>query len=149
MDEYRERPPAAGHTRALRLIFEYAGDEVRLVSRQRIDKALPAEDPSDSPAGRAGYWVELRNADGESVHRQVLHEPIQQDVEVFSAGPEPSLARVPVERASGTFFVLVPDLEQAEELAVVRSFPDSPGLRAAPTDLVRVPLRGEDAETWR
>jgi len=72
---------------AVRLIFEYDGENVRLVSRQHVDMAPPPSDALDGFAGQKGFWAELRGADGGLLYRQVMHDPIRRDVEVFSDDP--------------------------------------------------------------
>jgi hypothetical protein len=139
-------PPAQRQGRgAIRLIFEYDGDEVRLVSRQRVDMFVPPTDELEGYEGRQGVWVEIRGADGSTLHRRVLHDPVRRDVEVFSEDPAQSIMRSPVERPAGTFFVIVPDLAGADHLALMNSRPGPPGSRAAATEMLRVPL-GSDQE---
>jgi hypothetical protein len=130
--------------RAIRFVFEYDGDEVRLVSRQYVEALAPASHSLESQEGQQGFWVELRSADGGALYRQLLHDPMPRDVEVFSDDPEQSIARVPVERPTGVFFVLVPVLEGADHLAVVSSELMPRQLHASATELLRVPLAHDD-----
>ena len=46
--------------RSMRLIFEYDGDDVRLVMQQPVD--LPATDVAGSPTQQAGYFVDTHDA---------------------------------------------------------------------------------------
>jgi hypothetical protein len=50
-----------------------------------------------------------------------MDDPLRQDVEVFSPDPEQSVARTPVEKPSGIFTVLVPDLEEADHVTLMSS----------------------------
>jgi hypothetical protein len=131
---------------AVRLIFRYEGDEVRLVSSRRVEKLLAPDEP-EAAGQRPGFFAEVRGADDRVLDRRRLREPIRRDAEVFSGEPDRSLARVPVERPAGVFSLLVPDLEEADYVALVeRPAPGEPGLAAAvPTELIRVPLRGPEA----
>jgi hypothetical protein len=126
---------------AIRLIFEYDGDEVRLISRQHVDMPVPPTDALERYEGQQGSWAEVRDADDTTLYRQILHDPIRRDAEVFSDGPEQSIARVPVERPTGVFFVLVPDFPEADHVALMNSPPARPGLRATANESLRVPLR--------
>jgi hypothetical protein len=135
-------PPAPQQGRgAIRLIFEYDGDEVRLISRQHVDMLVSPSDALEGYEGQQGFWAEVRDADGTRLYRQILHDPIRRDAEVFSDDPQQSIARVPVERPTGVFFVLVPDLDEADHVALMNSPSRPPGLRAAATETLRVPLR--------
>jgi hypothetical protein len=129
------------HPHAVRLIFEYEGTDIRLVSRQRVEMIPP---PGDRPADQRsaqGMWVEVRDAGRNALYRRVLHDPVRHDTEVFSDDPERSVARVPVERPRGTFAVLVPDLEAADHVAFVGSrLGRTPGLAPA-AEIARFALR--------
>jgi hypothetical protein len=133
---------------AVRLTFRYDGDQVRLVSSRRLDKTVPPDpDAGEERAEGRGFFAEVRGAGDQVLHRRLLHEPVRRDAEVFSDDPERSLARVPVERPSGIFSVVVPDFEEADYVALVeRGGPRRPAVAGPAADeLVRVPLRGPDA----
>ena len=138
-------PPAQQQRRgAIRLIFEYDGDEIRLISRQHVDMLVPPTDALEGYEGQQGFWTEVRDTDGNILHRQILHDPIRRDAEVFSDDPAQSITRVPVERPAGVFVVLVPDLDATDHVALMNSPPGPPGLRAAATESLRVPLRPDE-----
>jgi hypothetical protein len=132
---------------AVRLTFRYEGDQVRLVSSRRLDKLVPPDPDAEEAAERSGFFAEVRGAGDRVLHRRLLHQPVRRDAEVFSDDPERSLARVPVERPSGVFSLVVPDFEEADYVALVeRGGPRRPAVGGQAADeLVRVPLRGPDA----
>ncbi len=138
-DTRDEEPPR----RAVRLVFAYEGDEVRLLSRARIEKVLPQSDQSADALNFRGTWSEVRDADGVTLDRRVLVDPMPRDAEVFPEQLGEEISREPVERPSGVFTLLVPDLDGADHLAVLSNSPGQAGVRAAesgPTELVRVDL---------
>jgi hypothetical protein len=66
-------------------------------------------------------------------------------VEVFSNDPEETIVRVPTERPSGTFVVVVPDLDDADHLSLTSSGPsEQADLRRAAVEILRIPLRRRD-----
>lgn len=135
-------PSAQPHGRgAVRLVFEYHGDDVRLISLQHVDMPVPPTDALEGYEGQQGFWAVVRDRDDTTLYCQILHDPIRRDVEVFSDDPERSLARAPVERPTGAFFVVVPDFREADHVALMRSPPAQPGSRAVATESLRVPLR--------
>ena len=70
-----------------------------------------------------------------------------QDAEVFSEDPEHSVARVPVDVPKGVFMVLVPDIPEARDVAVVSSPPGELGARTAASEIARFELRaGEEGQ---
>lgn len=133
--------PAQEQMQVIRFLFEYEGDNVRLLSTRRINKLAPTSDPLEGYEGQQGFWAEVRSADGSTLYRQVMPDPMRRDVEVFSDDPEQSINRVPVDQPTGVFTVVVPETEGAEHLALVRSAPELTGLRAGNIiEIIRVPL---------
>lgn len=140
-----EDPPR----RAIRLVFEYEGDDVRLVSQARIDKALPLTDQSADAASFRGTWSEVRDHDGATLDRRVLVDPMPRDAEVFPERLGEEISREPLDRPSGVFTLLVPELESADHVAVLSNSPGQAGVReaeAGPTELVRVDLTAEEVQ---
>lgn len=110
---------------AVRLIFSYDGNEIKLESRQRVDMVVPPGEPIEAAReAQSGFWVEVRDGADEPLRRQLLHDPIPSDTELFSDDPTQSVARIPVDRPSGVFSVLVPEIEEAEYLALIGTPPD-------------------------
>lgn len=143
----------SGTPRAVRLTFTYEGDEVRLVNQRSLEMIAP---PGDELSGREqGFWVEVRDGKDEALHRLVMQDPIRRDVEVFSPDPEQSPYRAPVEEPSGIFVVVVPDLEEADHVALMSSGAPSASARdvspeaasrapAGPaSEFARFPLRSD------
>lgn len=103
---------------AWRLTFEYHDDDVRLVARQQLAMVSPPDDTELLERGKAGYWVEVRDGAGRPLYRQVLHDPIQTDYEVFSPEPGQSPTRVAAPEVKGVFQAVVPDLPGASEVVL-------------------------------
>jgi hypothetical protein len=148
VDAFEQEPPPRG---AIRLVFEYEGDTVRLVSQARLQKVLPQTDQSADALAFQGTWSEVRDAGGATLDRRVLVDPMPRDAEVFPERLGEEISREPLERPSGVFTVLVPDLEGADHVAVLSNSPGQAGVRTAevaPTELVRVDLTagGEDGD---
>jgi len=133
--------PSQRSQAAVRLTFAYDGDDVRLLSRHRVEMTIPPGDALEGHEAQAGFWAEVRGVDGRVLHRRVIHDPIQRSVELFSDDPEQTLSRVPVERPEGVFTLVVPDVEDADHVALISSGPQLPGARAAAREIARFPLR--------
>lgn len=123
--------------RAVRLIFEYEGREVRMLSSEPVDVLVPPTDQLDGYDDHLGVWVEVRTADGRALHRRVLAGEIEETVEVFEPGP--SLRREPTRGRRGSFAVLVPDLEEADHLSFLSGVGSAARVEGA-TELARFPL---------
>ena len=137
--------------RAVRLTFAYEGDQLTLVDRRTLFVIIPPSD--DVPSGEEGgpgFWIELRGVEEEVLHRRAMRDPLRQDVEVFSPDPDESVARVPLDRPSGTFSVLLPAPEAADHVVLFGS--STPGLPSSwahqahlegPVELARFSIRPE------
>jgi hypothetical protein len=127
--------------RAVRLTFEYDGDKVRLVRRTPLDKVPPPSDPTEGYEGQSGSWLELRDARGRVIHRQVLHHPIKHDVEVFSGDPGHPFVRHMLDKPTGDFDVIVPEYE-APHSAVLFHSTHERGIPSGPSqEFARFTLR--------
>ncbi len=113
----------------LRLTFQYEGDRISLVSRQRVDMTLPPSHPLQEPEGQSGFWFTVRDRDERPLYRRVMESPIRVDAEVFSPDPSDNIQRVAVARPRGTFVLLVPEVEAAWTLTL-HMHPVEPGAQA-------------------
>lgn len=126
-----EQPPVG---RAIRLIFEYEGDEVRLVSQQPVDVAVSGFDLAQTP--HPGHYVEARGRGNELLSRVPVREAFAESAEVFPEQPGEPITRVELPERRGAFTVVIPAREDAARVALVQVRP--PGreripMGAAPT----------------
>jgi hypothetical protein len=105
---------------AIRLTFVKQGDQLRLHSKIAVDTIVPPDGPAAQPSDR-GFWLELRDSADRTVFRRVLHNPLPQDIEVFSPDVNQTVARVPMAPAESVFSVLVPDTPAAESVTLFSS----------------------------
>lgn len=112
----QEHPPAEPEVSAWRVTFEYEGGETRVVAQQRVQMLAPPDDAELLARGTAGYWVEVRDSEGRTLYRQVLHTPIRDEHEVFSPEPGVSPRHVTAVEPKGVFQVVVPDLPEGHEI---------------------------------
>jgi hypothetical protein len=103
---------------AWRLTYEYDADGVRLSAQQRVATMAPPDDSELTHAARAGYWVELRAADGHGLYRQILVDPFRTTVEAHSSDPAVGSTHVTRSDPAGVFQVVVPDLPDADEVVL-------------------------------
>ena len=131
---------------AVRLIFEYDGDQVRLVSQQPVDMLVTSFDPQQKQ--EPGVYVDARDAAGATLASVPAPNAMVGSAEVFPEQPDQPIVRVDVPRPTGAFTVVVPASAATSHVAVVRVAP-APSLAgadelAAPpqaTELARFPLQ--------
>jgi hypothetical protein len=137
--------------RAVRLIFAYEGDVVRLESRQPVAMVAPASDPVEGFDDHTGFWTEVRDAQGVVLHRQIMHDPVRRDAEVFTPDPQRSIRRVPDGRPCGVFRVVVPIVPGADHVSLMGAVGSgTAGVGAAAVSPMAEALRvslAEDAES--
>ena len=102
---------------AVRLIFEYEGDTVRLVYQEPVDVAIPRFPPTDQ---RADHFVETRDDAGALLARIPVRGGFVQSAEVFPEDHSEEITRIDTE-ASGAFTVVVPAQQEAVQVAVMRA----------------------------
>ncbi len=110
-------------TNAMRLTFSYDGDDVKLVSQQRVEMMVPPSDPVGGFARQKGFWAELKSDKDKTLYRRVMHNPTRNDAEVFSDDPEQNISREPVPKRKGVFVVIVPDTDKGDTVTLSRSSP--------------------------
>ena len=109
--------------RAVRLTFSYEGDKVELVGQQRVNMIPPPSDPVKTEAGfmaepESGFWYEVKDANGGTIYRRVIHSPIEYNREVFTNEPEKTIQRVTIDEPQGVFTVVIPDIEEADAVSL-------------------------------
>lgn len=136
--------------RTLRLLVAYSGTDLRLLDRQSVEMLPPpADDPVEEQ--RSGFWLELRDGEGQILYTRVTQNPIRFSAELLTDDPERPIARTELGEVKGEFVLHVPDLPETQALV----FMSSPaGLAAlgesasevARLDLTRPPQREPTAE---
>jgi hypothetical protein len=120
--------PATSSARAVRLIFEYRGDTVTLLSQQPVDVEMTADDLADTT--HAGIFVDTRDRGGSILSRVIAPHAFARSIEVFPADGADHVHRVDVAEPRGAFTVIIPAPEAATHVTVVKVAPGAdPRLR--------------------
>jgi len=117
-------PNGPAERTAVRLIFEYEGDEVRLVQQTPVDVAISGFDLPQEHV--PGDHVEVRTADEGLLSRVPVRTGMSTSVEIFPEDPGDPITRTDLPVARGAFTVVVPVAEGADHVAVVRIRPGAP-----------------------
>jgi hypothetical protein len=114
-------------TKAVRLIFEYDGDQVRLVSQQPVEVALTDADLVQTD--RPGFFVDVRDSGGQTLARAAAQNAFSGSLEVFPEQPGEPFRRIDVDRPKGAFTVVVPTPAAADHVTVLQITPDQTGVQ--------------------
>jgi hypothetical protein len=112
---------------AVRLIFEYDGDDVRLVFQQRVDVAVTGFNIAQASApshSAPGHYVEVRTSEGQSLTCVPVQGAFSRSAEVFGE-PGTPITRVELTRSASAFTVVVPASEAATHVSLLRVEPAS------------------------
>jgi hypothetical protein len=120
-----------GSGSAVRLIVEYDGDRLSLVSQQRVDMQVTALSVGPRAGLTPGTYAQVRGAAGEALADVAIPEALSTSLEVFPEDPDAPITRTDVEHPSGAFTVVVPAARAAREVAIIRVPPPVQD-RAAP-----------------
>jgi hypothetical protein len=104
--------------RAIRFIFEYEGERLRLVTQQTVDMVVPLAAPAGADA--PGYYLDARDSQERTLARVAAHGAFTRSAEVFPERHDDPITRIDVERQRGAFTVTLPEVEQADHVTVVR-----------------------------
>lgn len=139
MNEDERTPPEKQPRRSVRLVFEYRGDQIELLSRQRVAMVAPAPQRLTPRPNQRGLWVELRGRDDQPLYRRNVGDPIQHDIEAPADDGE-QLTRVRVAESQGRFTIVVPELNGVRTVSLVGGLTTQPEPEAVdhPRELQRL-----------
>jgi hypothetical protein len=137
----------ASQPTSMRLIFEYDGDEIRLVTQQPVDMPVTGFDIARTQ--RAGVFVDTKEASGRTLARVPARGALHDSVEVFPEKHGEPITRMNVDKPKGAFTVIVPVTPDADHVSVVQVQPSQPGTAARTLaeqpaqerEIARFPLR--------
>lgn len=139
MNEDERARPEKQPRRSVRLVFEYRGDQIELLSRQRVAMVAPAPQRLTPRPDQRGLWVELRGRDDEPLYRRNVGDPIRRDIEAPADDGE-QLTRVRVDESAGRFTIVVPELSGVRTVSLVGGLTTQPQTQAVehPGELSRL-----------
>src|SRR5262245_28170780 len=109
--------PATTH--AVRLIFEYDGDQVRLISQHAVDIVMTGFDSAQA-AQHAGVYVDSRDKEGMTLARVPARNAFATSEEVFPERMDEPIVRRDLAKPKGAFTVIVPAPPATDKITVVR-----------------------------
>jgi hypothetical protein len=103
---------------AVRLIFETDGSQVRLISEQPVDVAIPGFDIAQT--SDPGYYIDTRDAGGNTLTRVAARDAFPPSVEVFPEKAGDPIQRITPPVRKGAFSVLVPATQKTRSVSLVK-----------------------------
>jgi hypothetical protein len=120
---------SAQNNRVIRLTFSYEGNNIKLISKQNIEKVLQPSTQFHIQKNQTGSWYELSDDQQHLLHRQIIDNPIKIDAEVFSDNTTESISRHRLSDIRGTFSIVVPDIPEGKKFDLFSSPVISEGIR--------------------
>jgi hypothetical protein len=116
-----------------RLTFIAKDGAIQLISQQQVEMKLAP--PKYEPNAQHEFWYEMRDVQDKTLASHPAPDPIRQDIEVFSDDSSRSASRAPDARAERVFSVVLPDVEAAHQVVLMRRAKSAPhaGLAMAAT----------------
>lgn len=125
MSSQRPRPPR----QSKRLTFRVAGDQIELVNEEKLQMMTPPSVGAPPQEGtHGGFWLEVQDDDNRVLDHRLLQFPLGDSVEVFS--PDGTIEREFGPAKESTFEVLVPDYDDASNVAMFGESLDPEAFRA-------------------
>lgn len=137
---------------AIRLLGSYEGEKYVVEAQERVEMLVPESDPlvdPTQPRGEIGFWLELRDAAGKPLYRQIMRDPFSDHVEVFGDPKndrEPPMSMAPGGTPKGYLVLLVPDQPEGATVALVRSTYDAEKKELKIADVVQIPLAPDERQ---
>ena len=89
-----------------------------LLSKEPVEKLI-FFDSNDNLKEQSDVWYELADVNDRVIARNDLSSFIKSDMEIFSDQPEQSISRRKIDKISGTFSLLVPEVEDAGKFDIL------------------------------
>jgi hypothetical protein len=132
--------------KAIRLIFEYEGEVVRLISQQPVEMTIADSDISGIEP--SAHYVDIRDAAGKTLARVKARGAFGTSAEVFPERAGEPITRVDIPTPKGAFTVVLPIADNADHFTLVKVAPSvqAPGagdlrvLQPVATDMACFPL---------
>jgi hypothetical protein len=128
---------------AIRLTFEYRGNDVSLRSARRLRKRTPPNVTGAElkrPCEAAGDWVELRDKEDQVLYRHRTSDLIPTHIEVRSGDPKQPFKRIQGQLDHGTFRVLIPAVDAARRFVLLQGRDEGDQEELGPTERISVDL---------
>jgi hypothetical protein len=120
--------------KAIRLIFEYDGEVVRLISQQPVEMAIADSDISGTEP--SAHYVDIRDAAGKTLARVKARGAFGTSAEVFPERAGEPITRVDIPTPKGAFTVVLPIADNADHFTLVKV---APSVQAPGAGDLRVP----------
>ena len=115
-----------------RLTFVMRNKEIELLSEQEVEMQ-PLSRQAATAGARHAFWYELRDARNKTLMSHPAPDPLTNDMEVFSNDPGQTMRRAPDPRSEHAFSVVLPTLEGADSVVLMRAEPPHKGAVEART----------------
>lgn len=131
---------------SIRIIGTYEQEKFTVSSIERIEMLAQASDPLDGFDNLVGFWMELRDQNGKPVYRQIMRDPFASHAEVYHIEKDQKTLRINMEdiedkkEVSRHLVLLVPGIDHADHIALIRSVVDPETKQLNKKEIVRISI---------
>jgi hypothetical protein len=112
---------------ARRVMVEYDGSTMSVVSDKRLRMAPPPSDPIADYAGQTGFWYCVADANNRTLYRRVIASPLLNGIEVYTNDRTRPLYRIDGSPRKVTLVLVFPDMADSVRLDIFGSQRDPEG----------------------
>lgn len=105
----------------IRLTFTYRNGTVNLIEQQQVEMKVPYSQTESSLEQQAEFWYEIRDSASSILFRLNTVDPTSANIEVFPTYAERDFQRITHPSNECVFTVVLPELENAEEVVLIRA----------------------------
>jgi hypothetical protein len=129
-------------TKSVRFVCSVSHAGYRLIRRKDIKMtAFPSSDILNGK-DQTGSWIELRSKDERTLYTRFIHDQPDEHIEVRSEKREESMRWEKTSGLEKIITFIVPDLDEAVHLVIMRRKPDKEDIKAV--EVARFPLKQKD-----
>lgn len=126
------------HVNSVRFICSLSGGKLQLVKKQHVAMISPYREMSHDHTQQPGLWIELRRSDGKTVYQQLIHDPLDENVEVHSGNEDEPFSWKKTVSMEKIIILLVPEVPGAESFVVLKRGSEE---KSAPVEIAHFPFK--------
>jgi hypothetical protein len=123
---------------SVRFICSLSGGKLQLIKKQRVAIISPPGEILPDKTQSSGSWIELRQSDGKTLYRQIINDPLDENVEVLTGNEDQPFTWKKTKGKEKIIVLLAPEVPGAESLVVLKTGSEE---KLTPVEIARFPVK--------